>query len=186
MTENTSLPERRSIRIRGYDYTQGNAYYITVCVDNRKCILCDEKEGVISRNKYGNIVHEEILRTEKVRENIQIIECIVMPNHFHAVVFIKENTSEKIKGALAGKIKHFHPASAPARLESGSIGAITGQIKSITTKLIRKAGMHDFEWQRNYYEHIVRDEEDLYNIRQYIINNPLKWKEDEYNPNKAK
>ena len=129
MTEDILLPERRSIRIRGYDYTQGNAYYITVCVDNRKCILCDETEGVLSRNKYGNIVHEEILRSEKVRENIQIIECMVMPNHFHAVIFIKENNSAKIKGALAGKIKHFYPESAPARLEPGSIGAITGQIK---------------------------------------------------------
>ena len=181
MKINKPLPRRKSIRIKGYDYSQANAYYITVCTENRECVLGNVQGPSMQLNTYGEIVRNELVNTMKVRDNVEITEFVIMPNHFHAVVFISDSLMQNIKTVLPGRIEHYVPEEARAALEPGSIGAIVGQIKSISTKQIRKAGLPCFKWQRNYYEHIVRDEEDLLGIREYIINNPGKWVEDEYN-----
>ena len=177
-----TLPKRRSIRLLGYDYSQENAYYITVCVDGKRCCLADVVDFQSVKTKYGIIVEEEILVTEKLRLNVEIPEFVIMPNHIHMIIHIKDKKGSNIKNVLPGKLDYHMPENNPAFCVPGSIGAIINQIKGKATKRIREAGNMSFKWQKNYYEHVIRNEEDLLGIREYIQGNPAKWQEDEYNP----
>ena len=125
-------------------------------------------------NKYGQLAAAEWLKTTKIRHNVEIDEFIIMPNHFHAIIVILD---------IVGATRWVAHAT---RLQSRSLGSIIGQFKFIVTKQIRKMGLRNFKWQRNYYEHVIRDEHDLNKIREYIINNPITWGLDDENPDNIK
>jgi REP element-mobilizing transposase RayT len=99
-------------------------------------------------------------------------EFVVMPNHLHGILVI---TGDQ------GKTSH-RDVSTKARLQSQSLGAMIGQFKSVCTKRIRGAGFLQFAWQSRFYEHIIRDERSIGSIRQYIVDNPVKWEFDDNNP----
>ncbi len=114
-------------------------------------------------NKYGRCVEAEWQKTKLIRSYIELDEYVIMPNHFHAIIIFKPHDA-----AISGPAKKM-------TLVPDSLGSVIGQFKSVVTKQIRRMGQVDFKWQRNYYEHIIRNEIELFNIRQYIKNNPLKW-----------
>ena len=161
------IHHRRSIRLKGYDYSQVGAYYVTIVAAHRECLFGEIENGEMCLNDLGNIVREEWLQTAQVRPNVELDEFVVMPNHFHGIL------------AIAGDDRAPHP---------GSLGAIMSQFKSIVTKRVNE--MRDTPgapvWQRNYYEHIMRDDGDLNRIREYIINNPANWDADDENPKSAR
>ncbi len=181
---------RRSIRLKEYDYSQPGAYFITICTQNREMLLNNpQTESIVL--KWWDALTSKFQR-------VQIDECIIMPNHIHGIVFILDKLPTVSVGAdprvcpdegqpcwiptLAGE----HTGSP---LRRPTLGTIVQWFKTMTTnKVIRavKLGLIDpFPcklWQRNYYEHIIRSESDLNDIRQYIIDNPLNWEEDENNP----
>ena len=136
---------------------------------------------VMVLSEIGQIVKEEWVRTSVVRPQVELDAFVVMPNHFHGVVVIHEATSSR---ASVGATRRVAPTHRPTGPAVGSVGAIIGQFKSIVTKRINALrGTPGVPvWQRNYYEHVVRSEGDLDSVRAYIINNPLHWAEDEYNP----
>jgi REP element-mobilizing transposase RayT len=109
------------------------------------------------------------LKTALLRSNVELDEWVLMPNHFHSIMISKsqENLDSNDDNQSI--------------LRSNSLGSIIGQFKSVTTKRIRKEGLIEFSWQPRFYEHIIRDEQALTNIRKYIQLNPLKWEIDEYN-----
>jgi REP element-mobilizing transposase RayT len=174
MPRNTYGHSRRSIRLKGYDYSQTGAYFITICAHKGLCVFGDIRNGVVQLNDFGRIVEREWLRTAKIRSNVELDVFVVMPNHFHGIISIVNDTS-------VGATRRVAPTT--HSLTSNSIGATVGQFKSIVTKNIRKIGFHSFKWQRNYYEYVIRNEDDLNEIREYIINNPRKWELDAENPN---
>lgn len=199
--------------MQGYDYTNPGAYFVTACTWNRECLFGDIIGGQMQMNEYGKIVRDEWMRTEDVRPNIELDEFIVMPNHLHGILVInddargahtpvgarrcldparlaperREQPSENVNGygnietrrANQGATHRVAPTC-----KSGSIGAIVGQFKSSTTKLINRIRKHPGMpvWQRNYFEHVIRNEKDLIQIRQYIKGNPLQWELDGENP----
>ncbi len=177
MRPNISKHGRRSIRLKGYDYSQPGAYFITICTHTGACVFGEIVNGEMQLNNLGRIVEKEWITTADVRNNIKLDVFIVMPNHFHSIIFIANNASVGATRRVAPTTPH---------LLSNSIGAIIGQFKSIVTKNIRKTTFHNFTWQRNYYEHVIRDEDDLNEIREYIINNPLKWELDAENPDNCR
>ena len=129
-------------------------------------------------NKFGKIVETEWIKTSEIRKNILLDEYIILPNHLHGIIFINNEYS-----AVAATRRVASTKSLP-RLQSGSIGAIIGQFKSIVTKQIntlRKTSGLPL-WQKNYYEHIIRNEKELNRIREYIISNPMQWEIDIENP----
>lgn len=128
--------------------------------------------GEVVLTPTGQIVEDEWRRTEMVRSTVCLGEWVVMPNHLHGILVINEGP---------GKTSH-RDVSTKSWLIAHSLGAIIGQFKSICTKRIRKSGFSQFSWQSNFYEHIIRDERSLGNIRQYIVDNPGKWELDEDNP----
>lgn len=131
-------------------------------------------EGEMRPNQFGEVVAGEWSKTTLVRPQVELDAFVVMPNHFHAIINLNEDVGATRRVALP------QTAGPP----QNSIGAIVGQFKSLTTKQInrlRNTPGADV-WQRNYYEHIIRNPKKFEKIRNYIVNNPLKWDFDQENP----
>lgn len=163
---------RRSIRLKGYDYSCDGAYFITLCTQNRECLFGQINHGKMILNHSGRIVADEWNRSAMIRNEIKLDEFIVMPNHFHGIVFIHDNRR--------GNRLVAPTVSGP---RSKSIGSFVAGFKSSTTKKINVfRGMPGMKvWQRNYYDHIIRNDNELNRIREYIIFNPSRWTKDREN-----
>ncbi len=161
---------RHSLRLAGYDYSQAGYYFVTICANNRKCLFGEVKDGKMVLNDAGNIVQKEWGNTEQIRNNVNLDEHIVMPNHIHGIIVI-------CRGVL-----QYAPTNS-FRSPSQTLGAIIRGFKSAVTKQINQSRNTPGKpvWQRNYHEHVIRGETDLRRIRDYIQNNPINWQNDEYN-----
>jgi len=164
---------RQSIRLKNYDYTQAGAYFVTICTHKRECVLGDVVNGEMRLNELGQVVEMEWLKTAEIRDNVELDEFVVMPNHIHGIIVI----TESCVGATSRSPLRNGPAPK-------SIGAIVAGFKSAATKRINElCGIPRAPvWQRNYYEHVIRNEDDLNEIREYILSNPVKWELDSENP----
>lgn len=168
---------RQSKRLRGYDYSQVGAYFITICTHNKECAFGNIVNGEMRLNELGQVVEMEWLKTAKIRDNVELDEFVVMPNHIHGIVVI----TESYVGATGRSPLPNGPAPK-------SIGAIIAGFKSAVTKRVNEMRHTPGVpiWQRNYHEHIIRDEDDLHQIQLYIVNNPLRWELDSENPRNMK
>ena len=206
MKYDPEIHHRRSIRLQGYDYSQPGAYFITLCCQDREHLLGEIHDGKMVLNDAGKMVKKWFYELENKFADIKCDEMIVMPNHIH---FIVENTAVKTVGAdlrvcpgCEPSVKGESPVDEGEQKEGERIegeqkeGEHVGSplhvvvqwLKTMTTneyiRGVKNCGWRRFNgklWQRNYYEHILRDEKSLENIRNYIINNPAKWAEDENN-----
>lgn len=185
---------RRSIRLKGYDYTQPGAYFITLCTQNREHLFGAVVEGEMRLNAWGKIAREEWFTTARLRPYVRLDEreFVVMPNHVHGIIWIvdDDDDGDNVGGnTIVGAQRRCAPTVATTTIQSinvapGSLGAIVRAFKSAVTQRINAArGTPGAPvWQRNYYERIVRDETALANIRAYILANPLRWTGDRENP----
>jgi len=176
MAPDSQRGQRRSIRLRGFDYREAGAYFITVCTANRQCVFGEIVDGAMALNEFGKIVEEEWYRTAILRSQISLDAFVVMPNHVHGVIRLDE---EEGKARLAPTVDRF------GRPAAGSLSTIVGAFKSASTKRINEMRftLGASIWQRNYFEHIIRDEQELNRIGEYIVANPARWSEDANNPN---
>ncbi len=181
---------RRSIRMKGYDYHNAGAYFVTICTKNRECILDDPIVNAI--------IHDVWYALPKWFPTIELDEFVVMPNHTHFVVW--NNVGRSLAGVLEGG-----NADVGAEIQDGgkprpyvipqpqkinnapALGDIVGAFKSLVFKVylnwieVNDPSRRAKFWQGNYYEHIVRNDRELNAIRQYIIDNPINWKMDRDN-----
>lgn len=162
---NPNIHHRRSIRLQGYDYAQEGLYFITLCVQNRECLFGDIKDGIMTLSDIGKVVQAEWLNTLKVRTNVALHSFVVMPNHFHAIIEIVYRRGEC----------NSPPHQLTFKSPSQTVGAMVRGFKSAVS---RQLGFS--VWQRDYYEHIIRDERAYDNISNYINDNPLKWDSDKF------
>lgn len=184
MAYNPDLHHRRTLRLKDYDYGGAGGYFVTICTDGRGCLFGELLAGAMRLNGFGEIVREEWLKSAEVRQEIDLDAFVVMPNHLHGIVMIRSagvDRGENCPGAMNRPLRR-----SPSGPLSGSLGAMIGQFKSIVAKRINALRVTPGcpVWQRNFYEHVVRDETDLQAIREYIVNNPLQWELDENNPAK--
>ena len=170
---------RHSIRLKDYDYSQAGAYFVTICTHNRKLIFGDVVEGEMRLNEYGCVVETEWIKAADFLNIVYLFFCFVRPNHF---------TGDFMILVWAPPSGRPYAPTSPHGPPSGSLGAIIGQFKSAASKRINKLrGTPGIPiWQRNYYEHIIRNEDDLAEIREYIMNNPQRWEFDKENPTKTR
>ncbi|MFZ5879981.1 MAG: transposase [Chloroflexota bacterium] len=179
-TFDPNLHQRRSIRLRGYDYSQAGAYFVTIVTWRRETLFGDVVNGVMVLNDFGGIVREEWERTAFIRPRVVLGAFVIMPNHIHGILTFTDNVVNDVN---AGATRRVAPASSTT-LQSGSLGAVIGQFKSIVTKRIN--GLQNVSgrpvWQRNYHERIIRDEGEMDRITRYIEANPSRWAEDKENP----
>jgi len=180
------IHRRRTIRVKNYDYTQAGGYFITICTRGRECLLGEVVNGMVQLSETGRLVESVWLQTAIVRPDIELDAYVVMPNHFHAIFFIHE--SPGVAGAthrVAPTKNHYSADEKPRRPAgpmAGSVGAIIAQFKSLVSKRINpKQHLGRSIWQRNYYEHVIRNEQSLNHIREYIVTNAQRWDLDREN-----
>ncbi|GIV71404.1 transposase [Caldilinea sp.] len=171
---------RRSIRLKGYDYTQPGAYFITICTHDRAHFFGAVVNGVMRLNDAGCIAAQCWRDIPVHFPHVQLDVFVIMPNHIHGVLWIVANDNN----AGTQNVGATHASPLPPRGPvPQSVGAIIGQFKSAVTKRINELRHTPSApiWQRNYYEHIIRDERALNAIRRYIQENPLRWHLDREN-----
>jgi len=185
---------RRSIRLQGYDYASAGAYFVTIVAWRRECLFGDVVNKEMILNKVGKIVEWEWLELPKRLPYVTLGAHMVMPNHFHGNLFIHENVGATRLGPIKKQpdteplqtitTNGIDGSPLPRVPQPASLGVIISQFKSRVTKRIWK--FPEFKetpiWQRNYYEHVIRNEIDLQNKTDYIEANPLLWDEDNENP----
>jgi REP element-mobilizing transposase RayT len=174
---------RRSIRLSGYDYSRAGAYFVTVCTQDRTCLFGEVVDGKMRVNEFGQIVREEWLRTAEIRDNVNMDLFVVMPNHLHAILWLADETRRGDRPVAPTADTVMRPVGPTPR----SVAAVMAGFKSASTKRINfvRCTPAASVWQRNYYEHIIRDEESLNRIREYIANNPLQWAFDRENTDRV-
>jgi putative transposase len=194
MAYDPKIHHRRSIRLRGYDYAQPGAYFITLCAQHHARLFGEISDGVMRLNRFGVIVREEWEKTSIIREEILLDEFVVMPDHMHGIVVIRDVGvygvvgADRVVGADGSPPLLFvredrlvlTDSRPPLYRMPRTVGSLVAGFKSASTKRINiiRGTPGDPVWQRNYYEHIVRDEKDMVRIRKYIHNNPSAWNMD--------
>jgi putative transposase len=155
---------RKSIRLKGYDYSRPGAYFISIVTENRECLFGDVIDCQMVLNKAGELVRNIWEGLQKRFSNMELDAYVVMPNHIHGIICVVERD----EAALASKSK------------KPTLGEIIRVFKSISAievnKILGRQGKS--LWQQNYYDHVIRDEKDLDSRRKYIMDNPGKWAED--------
>jgi len=167
---------RRSIRLKSYDYSADGAYFITVCVRNRECLLGEINDGRMILNQYGAVVRNIWEDLPDRLPDIDLDEYAIMPNHFHAIILINKSPEsiEIHKDLDVDDIKTRRKMILPK---------VVGRFKMLAAKAInQRREIEGSFWQRNYYERVIRSEQDCQIGRQYIINNPVQWEMDEHYP----
>ena len=147
------LPKRKSPRIKNYDYSNPNYYFITICTHDKKCIFGEPGK----LNLLGKIAEDCLLNIPELYSNIELDKYVVMPNHIHGIFVVK---SEKTDTTL------------------DDLSMILGQYKMSVTKKIRRIEPEKQVWQRSFHDHVIRNQSGYEKIWMYIENNPLKWEED--------
>lgn len=231
MTYNPQNHHRRSIRLKGYDYSQEGLYFITICTQNRACLFGKIENGKMILNEYGQIACNEWIKTTEIRNNVELCEFVIMPNHIHGIIRLfgrgelhsphnsahspnnSTNSPNKLNTPIIRGVcetsnvgvcdtlnvgvcdtsnvgvcdtpnvgvcetSNRGVCDTPLRSPSQTIGAIVRGYKSSVTKQLGLLGFNGKLWQRNYYEHIIRDEQSYLKISEYIQNNPANWHKD--------
>jgi REP element-mobilizing transposase RayT len=168
------IHHRRSIRLKGYDYTQSGAYFVTIVAYQRECLFGEIVNGEMQLNEFGKIVQRAWFDLPKHYPHIELGTFCIMPNHIHAVIIIVGVGDVRV-GLKSAPTRH-------------PLSEIVRALKSFSARRVnelrRTKGIP--VWQRNYYEHVIRSEEDHNRIHLYIESNPANWMEDNENPEMKK
>lgn len=169
---NPDIHHRRSIRLKNYDYSQAGLYFITICTQNHLC-FGKIKNGEMVLNEYGRIAEKCLLAIPDHYPHAKLHQFVVMPNHIHCIINIGANNYSPLPPIPSPPVQPIHGTSK-------TIGSIVRGFKIGVTKWFRENTDIHTVWQRNYYEHIIRDENSCLKISKYIKTNPMKWQEDKY------
>jgi putative transposase len=172
MKYDPSKHRRRSIRLKYYDYSQSGAYFVTIVTKSRSCLLGDIVDEEMRLNNSGHAVQEIWENLVEHYARIELDAFVVMPNHIHGIIVI-----------TVGAGLRPAPTPAPTRRQYG-LPEIVRAFKSFSARRINEIRQSPGVpiWQRNYFEHVIRNEESLNHIRQYILDNPARWAFDRENP----
>ncbi len=183
---NPKFHHRKSIRLKGYDYSQEGLYFVTIVTKERKHLFGEIKNGEMILNDAGIIAKKYWLEIPEHFPNTQLHSFIVMPNHIHGIIEIIGEIKNSVETNSIVGAKNFSPLRETTKPKfhspSKTIGSIIRGFKIGITKWFQQHYPNEFSvgesvWQRNYWEHIIRNDEDYKRIIQYIIDNPIKWKQ---------
>ncbi len=161
------LPKRKNTRLKEFDYSQSSYYFVTICIKDRREFFSHIIDNQLVLTGFGKIL-DEVWNNLPKYYNVDLDYYIIMPDHFHGIIII-DNTLN-VKNDKGNK--------------QLSLSGIIGKFKSYSTRKIRErlTDAEKFEWQKSFYDRIIRNENELYNIRKYIQENPLKWDVERNNP----
>ena len=156
-----------SARLKEWDYSNPWWYYVTICTKNHSCFFGDIVNGEMNLNDFGLVVEKYWNEIPKHYQNVEIDYYTVMPNHIHGIIII--NGSRDVAcNVSTNQYSQMSP-------KKNSLSAIIRSYKSAVTKFAHENGNNNFAWQERFYDRIIRNEKELFNIRKYIQQNPMKW-----------
>ncbi|MFH1187862.1 MAG: transposase [bacterium] len=172
-----------SARLKGYDYSSDGAYFITICTKNREHFFGEIINQEIKLSEIGEIVRNEWMRTPEIRENVILDEWVIMPNHLHGIICIDNSNVETHCNASLQQCNEYQEQEYENSFgpQSNNLSAIIRGFKGAATKNIHIAGFSEFLWQSRFYDHIIRNGDELNRIKKYIFNNPFNWEKDKNN-----
>ena len=180
-------PKRKKNRLEKYDYSQNGAYFITICTDDRKCLLSRIVGGGVldapatHLSHYGTVVERRIQEMNRVYPDVQTVKYVIMPNHVHLLVCISRSGNRAGHGpstAPAGACGEQPPKAALSeRRTPAPTNAVIPHYVSTFKRLCNREFGKDI-WQRSFHDHIIRDEAHYQLIWQYIDTNPARWQQD--------
>ena len=190
MKFNPDIHHRRSIRLQCYDYSQAGALFITICTNNRENLFGDIVAGAMQLNDAGQTVERCWVDIPAHFPRVELDEFVIMPNHVHGVIVLTDGMTTvgakdiRAKDVRAKDVraKNISPLQNRPAGTSGTIGSIVRGFKIGVTKWFRQQNTIHEVWQRNYWEHIIRNETERDRFREYIRNNPARWELDKLNP----
>ena len=193
---NPEIHHRHTIRVQGYDYSSAGLYFVTVCTQEHEHLFGGITDNVMQLSDAGRVVETIWTGLPERFPMVALDEFVVMPNHFHGIIVITDNVGNKTVGAPLAAPSFAVPRAIPrnqsatssienqgAASSARTVGQIMRAFKSISAINVNCVLCRSGQplWQRNYYERIIRDERELNNIREYIVNNPALWRDDPEN-----
>jgi putative transposase len=160
------MQNRKRNRLKDFDYSQGDGYFVTICTKDKVNYFGEIQNGEMILNEYGKIVKQQWLWLQKQYNYVSLDEFVIMPNHLHGLLIINNDVGNGRDRSLP---------------EIKSLSSLIGAFKTTSSKMIHQNGNINFSWQKSFYDHIIRNEKSLENIRVYIHYNPLKWEWDTEN-----
>jgi putative transposase len=188
MKYNPEKHYRKSIRLTGHDYSQTGAYFVTICTRDRECLFGDVIEKQMILDSLGDIAWHCWFELFKKFNNIRSPAFVVMPNHIHGIIIIQHQVKvhKAQENQSDGRDLVQQPGWILMENPSLTLGKIIRYYKARATTKIRKNGVSYFQWQRNYYDKIIRNSKEFEQKCNYIKNNPSNWENDEDNPKNIK
>lgn len=187
---NPHIHHRRSIRLKGYDYSQAGLYFVTICCQDRICRFGKIENGEMILNPNGEIAHNEWIKLAERFPNMEMDVFQIMPNHMHSIILLNNH------GSVGAGFTPAHDdenddnrATANNNRATATVAPTVGDIVGAYKSLVANGCLEIYKsnnetmgklWQRNYYEHIIRNEQSYQTISKYIINNPAKWNDDKF------
>lgn len=177
MKYHPDVHHRRSIRLKNYDYSQSGAYFITLCIQNRECLLGEIIDRKVQLSPAGENVFLQWINLSQRFSGLELDEFVVMPNHFHGIISINP-----VGAPLAAPcfVSNEMGEVLGAASNAPTVGKILRAFKSISAiegnRLLNRRSQPF--WQRNFWERVIRNEKELMMLRQYILNNPAQWELD--------
>jgi REP-associated tyrosine transposase len=192
MTYNREIHHRRSIRLKDHDYSSSGAYFVTICTAQRECLLGSIMEEEVHLSGAGSIAVACWNEIASHFSHVALDAFVAMPNHVHGILVIKADVGARSPrpGAFAseapgtGPSPPAPPGAETAPLQVPGLGRMIAYFKYQSAKQINvtRGTPGAPVWQRNYYDHVLRNETDLNATRQYIADNPARWADDPDNP----
>jgi putative transposase len=184
--QDSQLPNRKSIRWRGYDYSSAGIYFVTICAFERRSIFGSISSGVINPSLIGRIVSEHWFDLPKHFVGLELDAFVVMPNHIHGILLLNSLKSSVIEKPASGDAV-VGAGPRPARRRP-KLPDIIGEFKRFSAlKINSTRGITGQPvWQRNYFERVVRDGKEMEKVQRYIGENPMRWEFDRENPEAVK
>jgi len=199
MTRSSTMHRRRSLRLKGYDYAVASGYFVTICTQDRACLFGDVVAGAMCLNEAGEMVAALWDGIAARFSGVEIDQFVVMPNHLHGILVLPgAGVITRVATGATTRVAPTDPAivGAPlvgAPLAPARLSDVVGAFKSLATvgyiSGVKAKGWPEFRgrlWQRNYYEHVIRNETALDRIRRYVDDNPAHWEFDDENPRKTR
>ncbi len=177
------MKERKRTRLEGYDYSTDNLYFITSCVQDRKCCFGEIVNNLMILNEFGKIAHNQFVWLQNQYAYLRVHNFVIMPDHVHAVVEINRNLVFVGNGRDHSVLQNPNPNPNKSQqpLKIKSLSGLIGAYKTTVSKQIHLCGNDMFQWQKSFHDRIVRNEMEFERIVNYIDDNPSNWKKEKLN-----
>jgi len=179
--------QQKQYRYKNYDYSQNGYYFITICTKNKQLFFGEVKDTQMQLSEIGESTKKCLLEISNNFEKVRLDEWVVMPNHIHIIIMIDNcrNTPRRVLNGNINTPDQNTPQSVQTLqpLIKGSVSSIINHFKGNVKRYCNKNDLQHFAWQSRFHDRIIRNEKELNNARQYIVNNPIRWTLDRNNSN---